>query len=91
MVEHDGRNQVKVTMVGATFWTDKVIRSLRRRLDPVAQGQPPFTTMADSAGKAALFLVIWPKVAPLYAMRGRIGPTSRRTMMRAVNFEGFDE
>jgi hypothetical protein len=39
---------------GATFWTDKVIRSLRRRLDPVTQAQPPFTTMADSARKAAL-------------------------------------
>jgi hypothetical protein len=38
----------------ATFLTDKVIRGLCRRLDPVAQAQPPFTTMADSARKAAL-------------------------------------
>jgi hypothetical protein len=29
--------------------TGNVIRSLRGRLDPIAQGQPLFTTMADSA------------------------------------------
>ncbi len=48
-------------------------RGLRGRLDPVAQGQPPFTTMADLVQKQLFSLAIRPKVASSRAMHGRLG------------------